>query len=101
MQLRVTWRDEKAAKNWHSHRVSFAEAESVFYTDPNMQTIYDPDHSENEERYTTIGYSRRNRLLRITHTEESASDNGEEFVIIHIISARVAQKADREIYANQ
>ena len=98
MQLRITWRDAKAAKNWRDHRVAFTEAETVFYSDPSMQTIFDPEHSDQEKRFTTLGYSSRNRLLRITHTEETAFEAGEEFVILHIISARTAQRLDREIY---
>jgi hypothetical protein len=52
MRLRITWRDAKAAKNWRDHRVAFTEAETVFYSDPNMQTIFNPEHSDEEKRYT-------------------------------------------------
>jgi uncharacterized DUF497 family protein len=33
-------------------------------------TIPDPDHSEDEERWVTIGPSNRQRLLVMVHTEE-------------------------------
>jgi uncharacterized DUF497 family protein len=33
-------------------------------------TIPDPDHSEDEERWVTIGLSNRQRLLVMVHTEE-------------------------------
>jgi uncharacterized DUF497 family protein len=47
---------EKAAANLHKHKVSFAEAASVFL-DPLALTFSDPDHSDAEDREITIGMS--------------------------------------------
>jgi len=52
--------------------------------------VGDPDHSFDEERYITFGYSSNGRLLAIVHTVGSES--------IRIISARRATRAERKIY---
>jgi uncharacterized protein len=47
---------KKAQRNVRKHRLSFEEAAAVFY-DPIPATFDDPDHSEEESRFITIGYS--------------------------------------------
>ena len=59
---------EKAKRNLRKHKVSFDEAMTVFY-DPLSATFDDPDHSTDEERLITVGYSSRSRLLVVSHTE--------------------------------
>jgi uncharacterized DUF497 family protein len=58
----------KAASNVKKHRVSFDEAVTVFY-DPRAATFGDPDHSQEESRLITVGYSARGRLLVVSHIE--------------------------------
>lgn len=60
-----------------------------------MGPIFDPDHSEIEERWITIGFSEKGRVLIVIHTfiEES-----EESVTIRIISSRKATKQEIKIY---
>ena len=50
------WDDEKAQSNLKKHGVSFVEAATIF-NDPRLATISDPDHSDDEERYGSIGRS--------------------------------------------
>ena len=50
----------------------------------------DPDHSVDEERFITFGVSQAGRLLVVAHTEENDT--------IRIISARKADKGERELY---
>ncbi|MGL5095095.1 MAG: BrnT family toxin [Planctomycetia bacterium] len=50
------WDEEKVVLNLQKHRVSFDEATSVF-DDPLAATYYDPVHSDNEDRYVTVGFS--------------------------------------------
>lgn len=69
--------------------MSFAEAATIFEDDLSV-TIYDPDHSEDEDRYITIGLSNRGRLLMVAHTERGDT--------IRIISARELTSAEREAY---
>lgn len=61
------WDDEKAESNLKKHGVSFDEAATIF-NDPNIATILDPDHSEHEERFVSIGSSVIARLLTVIHT---------------------------------
>lgn len=78
---------EKAKKNLRRHKVSFEEAMTVFY-DPLSATFDDPDHSIDEERLITIGYSSHGRLLFVSHTERGEA--------IRIISARPATANERK-----
>jgi len=87
--MRFEWDPEKAAKNLRKHKVSFTEAATVFGDDLSI-TVDDPDHSEQEDRYITIGRSHQGRLLMVAHTERSD--------MIRIISARELTSTEREAY---
>jgi uncharacterized DUF497 family protein len=56
------WDPNKAAENLTKHRVAFPEATTVF-ADLLEVTIPDPDHSEGEARFLSLGMSTANRLL--------------------------------------
>jgi len=62
------WDERKAEPNERKHGVSLTEAMTVF-GDPFSLTGYDPDHSENEDRYITMGLSAAGRILVISHTD--------------------------------
>jgi uncharacterized DUF497 family protein len=64
--------NEKAASNSSKHGIQFSEAATTF-GDPLSVTFPDPDHSDDEERFITIGLSDRNRVLIISHTDRSGS----------------------------
>jgi uncharacterized protein len=83
------WDPEKAEKNLLKHDVNFDEASSVF-DDPLYITFLDEEHSNNEERYITIGMSNTGRILLIAHAERKDR--------IRIISARKATKNEEEFY---
>jgi len=85
--MRFEWDREKARQNLRKHRVSFDEAATVLY-DPLSATFGDPEHSIDERRLITIGYSSRGRLLVVSHTER-----GE---VLRIISARLATAGERK-----
>jgi uncharacterized DUF497 family protein len=61
------WSIEKAGSYQDKHEVSFEEATTVF-TDPMALTIFDPDHSDGEDRWITMGISNIGRLLILAHT---------------------------------
>ncbi|MBI5965161.1 MAG: BrnT family toxin [Chloroflexi bacterium] len=86
------WDPRKAEINLRKHGVSFAEAGTVF-GDHLAITVPDPDHSNNEDRYITIGWSDRRRLLMVSHT-----DRGNR---IRIISARELTKVERKEYEEE
>ena len=85
--MQFEWDPQKAKLNLSKHGVSFDEAVTTFY-DPLSATFDDPDHSVGEQRYITIGYSSRGRLLVVAHAEK-----GE---ILRIISARLATMHERK-----
>jgi uncharacterized DUF497 family protein len=87
--MRVTWDPSKATANLKKHKVSFEEA-STALADPLAITGADPDHSVGEARWITFGFSNRQRLLAVAHTEEGD--------IIRIISARAATRPERRLY---
>ena len=87
--LLFEWDLGKARKNIRSHGVSFDEASTAF-GDALSLTIYDPLHSDDEDRFVLIGNSHKNRLLVVVHTERGNR--------IRIISARKATKNERRQY---
>jgi uncharacterized DUF497 family protein len=88
--VRFEWDPNKAVINLRRHGVSFEEALEAFF-DPNAVDDFDADHSEDEARYNLIGLSSR-RLLFVAYTEPEED-------VIHLISARKAEKKHRRIYA--
>ena len=89
--LEFEWDPDKAASNAAKHGVSFEEAATVF-GDPLSLTVYDPDHSQDEDRFITMGSSVDNRLLLVSHTDREDR--------IRIISARLATRRERKAYEN-
>jgi uncharacterized DUF497 family protein len=61
------WDDEKAARNIRIHGMDFEEAKTVF-EDPFAITIADEPHTEDEERWVTVGMSLLSRVLLVVHT---------------------------------
>jgi len=87
--MEFQWDPQKAIKNIQKHDVSFVEAATVF-GDKLSITIFDPDHSDDEDRNITIGWSNHQRLLMVAHTERGNK--------IRIISARELTRKEREAY---
>jgi hypothetical protein len=83
------WDQGKAVRNLKKHGVSFEEASTVF-GDPLFITFLDEEHSIDEERYITLGFSEQDNLLLVAHTDRG--------VTIRIISARKATKNERRFY---
>ncbi len=52
--MKFTWDESKASANYKKHKISFEEAQTVF-EDIEALRIYDPDHSEEEERFLLLG----------------------------------------------
>ena len=60
------WDPRKSRANFKKHKITFAEAESVFYDESGL-LIEDPEHSEDEDRFLLLGLSAtlRNSSCRI------------------------------------
>ena len=50
------WDEEKAKKNFVKHKVTFEEAQTVFY-DENALLLADEKHSDDEDRFVLMGMS--------------------------------------------
>jgi uncharacterized protein len=90
--MQFEWDPRKAKENLKKHGVSFDEAVTAFY-DPLSATFDDPDHSATEQRFITIGFSSKNRLLVIAHVERGRN--------IRIITARPATTHERKKHEKQ
>jgi len=72
--------------------VAFTEAQTVF-GDPLEVTIPDPDHSDGELRFLSLGRSEVDRLLVVSYTERGSR--------VRIISAREATPRERRDYESE
>ncbi len=90
--MNFEWDPQKAEKNLSKHGVSFAKASTVF-GDELAITIPDPDHSTEEDRFITVGWSNRRRLLIVAHTDRGGH--------IRMISARELTPRERKAYEEE
>ena len=88
------WDANKARANLKKHQVPFRLATSVF-RDPLARTIYDTEHSDDEERWVTLGRAANGQVLVVVHTSEEVSATEQR---IRIISARRADKLEARDY---
>jgi uncharacterized DUF497 family protein len=96
MVLPFTWDGAKAAGNQRKHHVSFETAARVF-SDP--FALSEQDRIEHgEHRWQTIGSVEGVIVLLVAHTVRYRDDGTE---VIHIISARRAEPAERRRYEKE
>ena len=89
--LSFEWDENKNRINQAKHKVSFEEAQTVFY-DERALVIDDPEHSQEEERFIILGMSTKVNLLIVCHSCRSADS------VIRILSARKATKTESSYY---
>ena len=94
MELLFEWNVNKAKSNLQKHKISFDEAKTIF-DDALIVTFPDDFHSDQENRFISIGNSSNNRILLVVHTEQDRKKN---VIVIRIISCRKATALEREIY---
>lgn len=97
MNYDFEWNPQKAQLNKKKHGVTFDEAATIFL-DPMAITIYDPDHSGDEDRWVTLGISKNARLLIVCHTFREKSP---EAATIRIFSSRKATKREHQGYGDK
>ena len=90
--MEFEWDPEKADENIRSHGVAFTDAQTVF-GDTLEVTIPDPDHSDGEFRFLSLGRSAADRLLVVSYTERGSR--------VRIISAREATPRERRHYESE
>lgn len=94
MEYLFDWDPEKAKLNLRKHGVGFERAATMF-RDPHAVSIPDEEHSEDEERWVTIGLDTSGNLLVVMHTFEEAAPTR---CRIRLISARKATKKEAKQY---
>jgi len=87
------WNENKAKTNFIKHKVTFEEAQTVFY-DENALLLADEKHSDEEERFILMGISSMMNTLLVCFCERGSEENE----IIRIISSRKANKKETEQY---
>lgn len=104
---------EKNRKNIEKHGISFKSAARVFF-DYDRIELYDEAHSEEEDRYDTIGDTsagnltvignlqdahRVDDILFVVYTERATVDEEEKTrEVTRLISARLATNFERGVY---
>jgi len=90
-KINFSWDKNKAQTNFKKHKISFEEAQTVF-DDENARLIFDPDHSEDEDRFILLGYSCTSKILTVVHCYRDDEQN------VRIISARKSTKHEEKQY---
>jgi len=90
LQYSFEWDPQKERSNLQKHKVSFRQAATIF-RDPRHVSVYDDRHSQNEDRWITLGVDSSGVIQIVVHTFEQVS---KQQCHIRIISARKATKAE-------
>jgi uncharacterized protein len=99
MRTRFEWNPAKAAANLRKHRVSFDVAMRAF-ADPFALTHQDRIE-DGEPRWQTLGVVEGHYLLLVVHTVRDDDEDGQPVEIIRIISARGADRKERQRYEQE
>jgi uncharacterized DUF497 family protein len=84
------WDPDKDVQNQRKHGVSFAEASQLLCADADRLEIFDRHHSEDEDRFITIGPTQKG-ILVVVWTERDDQT-------IRLISARAATRREQTMY---
>ena len=85
--MNFEWDSKKDKINRKTHGISFSTAKFVF-NDIERWERYDSSHSEEEDRWQTLGLV--DNVLFVVYTEQGET--------IRIISARMADENERRVY---
>ena len=89
IQRLFEWDYEKEQRNIKIHKISFETAKFVLNDNKRIE-FFDVNHSGTEDRLITIG--KVDKVLFVVYTERGDKTR--------IISARLANKAERRLYGN-
>jgi uncharacterized DUF497 family protein len=89
--LEFEWNKRKATSNQKKHGVSFEEARTAFFDEGAIQ-YFDPDNSDQEERFILLGLSLQPQVLVVCHCFKESE------TVVRIISARKADKVEERAY---
>jgi hypothetical protein len=91
--MQFNWDIDKEKNNKKKHGITFSESCYVF-SDNYSLNLFDEEHSDDEDRWITIGQGIENKILVVIHTYRKM--NNKE--IIRIISARKANNKEIQQY---
>lgn len=94
MKYNFEWDPNKAKMNIRRHGISFEQVAEIF-TDHFTISVFDEGHSQEEERWITIGKNKNEKILVVIHTFDQQNGNQ---CNIRIISARKATKKETKQY---
>jgi len=78
LKYNFEWDRNKAKINIKKHKISFETAAEIFL-DPLAISIFDDEHSLQEERWITIGKNTKESILVLVHTfSQQENDQYEE-----------------------
>jgi len=89
--FKIEWDKRKENANLNKHGISFEEARTTFY-DENAIQFFDPDHSDEEDRFILLGISHKLNTLVVCHCFR------EQEMSVRIIFARKADKDEENFY---
>jgi len=90
-KLKFEWDKRKEKANIKKHGISFEDARTTFY-DEHAQQFFDPDHSNEEDRFILLGANHKLNTLLVCHCFKEAE------TMIRIVSARKADKDELNVY---
>ena len=93
-QYQFEWDPTKARQNARNHSITFERAATVFL-DPEALSMFDNEHSQEEERWITLGLDRGGALLVVCHTYREETETTAR---IRMISARKATRREAKQY---
>lgn len=91
--MKFIWDTKKEKINKRKHKIAFSEACYIF-ADRYSLTIFNGKHSEDEDRWITMGQTLNGKILVVVHTYKNINDK--EFA--RIISERKATKKEVKQY---
>jgi uncharacterized DUF497 family protein len=90
-RIKFEWDKKKDKSNAKKYDVTFEEAQTVFFDEHAIQ-FFDPEHSEDEDRFILLGTSFKSQTLVVCHCFREKETN------VRIISARKADKDEQQVY---
>lgn len=88
--MKFEWDENKNRLNIQKHGIDFRDAVYIF-ADPFALNLPDEEHSDNEERWLTLGTNLKDQILLVVHTYRCEE-------IMRIISARKASHREKATY---
>lgn len=88
-KLRVEWDAAKNSANRAKHGLSFEDAQTLFHAANDHLILYDPEHSDDEDRFLAIGPIRQGVIVVVFEEAEE---------VVRIISARLATRRERALF---